>query len=110
MRTLTTPIVGAHFRPPAKQLLEVLPIGTPMLLRAEPDNPYDENAIQVLVSLSKTYPISQWAVLAAALEGTGYTPQDLIDHAKQIVPRELTACERRRFFLPEKGDGGNCPS
>ena len=39
-----------------------------------------------------------------------HTPQDLIDHAKQTVPRELTACERRRFFLPEKGDGGNCPS
>ncbi|MFK0690126.1 AAA family ATPase [Mesorhizobium sp. IMUNJ 23033] len=39
-----------------------------------------------------------------------HTPQDLIDYAKHTVPRELTACERRRFFLPEKGDGRNCPS
>lgn len=38
------------------------------------------------------------------------TPQDLIDFAKQTVPRELTACERRRFFLPVEGDVSNCPS
>ncbi|MDX8521516.1 nSTAND1 domain-containing NTPase [Mesorhizobium dulcispinae] len=38
------------------------------------------------------------------------TPQDLIDFAKQTVPRELTACERLRFFLPVKGDVSDCPS
>ncbi|MER8406901.1 WD40 repeat domain-containing protein [Mesorhizobium sp. M1307] len=38
------------------------------------------------------------------------TPQDLIDFAKQTVPRELTACERRRFFLPVESDLGDCPS
>jgi WD40 repeat protein len=38
------------------------------------------------------------------------TPQDLIDFAKQTVPRELTACERRRFFLPVEGEVSNCPS
>ena len=37
------------------------------------------------------------------------TPQDLIDFAKQTVPRELTACERRRFFLPVEGEVGDCP-
>jgi WD40 repeat protein len=37
------------------------------------------------------------------------TPQDLIDFAKQTVPRELTACERRRFFLPVEGDASDCP-
>ncbi|PAQ11455.1 hypothetical protein CIT26_05600 [Mesorhizobium temperatum] len=36
--------------------------------------------------------------------------QDLIDFAKQTVPRELTACERRRFFLPVEGDVSDCPS
>ena len=29
--------------------------------------------------------------------------QSLIDFAKQTVPRELTACERRHFFLPTVG-------
>lgn len=44
---LTFHIVGAHFRPPAKLLLEHLLAGTPLTLRAEPTNPYDENAIKV---------------------------------------------------------------
>jgi WD40 repeat protein len=38
------------------------------------------------------------------------TSQDLIDYAHKIVPRELTPCERRRFFLPIEGDVGDCPS
>jgi WD40 repeat protein len=38
------------------------------------------------------------------------TTQDLIDYAHTVVPRELTPCERRRFFLPVEGDVGNCPS
>ena len=38
------------------------------------------------------------------------TPEHLIDFAKQTVPRELTACERRRFFLPVEGDVSDCPS
>jgi WD40 repeat protein len=37
------------------------------------------------------------------------TPQNLIDYAKSIVPRELTSCERRRYFLPVEGDVGGCP-
>jgi WD40 repeat protein len=38
------------------------------------------------------------------------TPQDLIDYARRVVPRQLTPCERRRFFLPVEGDVGDCPS
>ena len=45
----TFPIVGSHYRPPAKALLESLPIDTPLTLHAEPENEHDENAIQVLV-------------------------------------------------------------
>jgi len=37
-------------------------------------------------------------------------PQDLIDFARTIVHRKLTACERRRFFLPVENDVGDCPS
>jgi WD40 repeat protein len=37
------------------------------------------------------------------------TPQDLINYAKSIVPRELTPCERRRFFLPVTDEAGDCP-
>ncbi|BCH08010.1 hypothetical protein MesoLj131c_22680 [Mesorhizobium sp. 131-3-5] len=37
------------------------------------------------------------------------TPRDLIDFARRTVPRDLTACERRSFFLPEDPASGTCP-
>ncbi|TIT08670.1 MAG: hypothetical protein E5W86_28180, partial [Mesorhizobium sp.] len=36
-------------------------------------------------------------------------PKDLIDFARRTVPRELTACERRSFFLPADPATGTCP-
>src|SRR5207244_2705762 len=30
-------------------------------------------------------------------------PQELIDYAHSVVPRELSQCERKRFFLPVQG-------
>lgn len=47
--SITTQIVGAHFRPPAKALLACLPAGHPLWLRPEPTNEYDSNAVQVLL-------------------------------------------------------------
>lgn len=47
--SITTQIVGAHFRPPAKALLACLPAGHQLWLRPEPTNEYDENAVQVLL-------------------------------------------------------------
>lgn len=47
--SITTNLVGAHFRPPAKALLACLPAGHPLFLRPEPSNEYDENAVQVLL-------------------------------------------------------------
>lgn len=49
MITLTAPIVGAHFRPPAKDILNLLPGGARLLLQREPDNPYDSAAVKVLL-------------------------------------------------------------
>jgi hypothetical protein len=42
-------IVGARFRPPAEDILNNLAAGTPLLLRRQPQNPHDANAIQVLL-------------------------------------------------------------
>jgi WD40 repeat protein len=36
------------------------------------------------------------------------TMQDMIDYARKIVPRELTPCERRRFFLPVATGTDDC--
>jgi hypothetical protein len=43
------PIVGSKHRPPALALVSGLPQGTRIYLRAEPQNPVDENAIQVIL-------------------------------------------------------------
>jgi len=43
----TAPLVGMHFRPPAKAILRSLPAAYPLELRPEPTNPYDANAIAV---------------------------------------------------------------
>jgi WD40 repeat protein len=38
------------------------------------------------------------------------TPQELINYAHSVVPRELTSCERKRYFLPVQGAVGDCHS
>lgn len=40
-------LVGSHFHPPAKTLIEALPTGAPLELLPEPENPYDESAVLV---------------------------------------------------------------
>lgn len=63
--TITTQLVGAHFRPPAKALLACLPAGHPLFLRPEPTNEYDSNAVQVVL---RTTTIPQDEFLADELE------------------------------------------
>lgn len=43
----SAPLVGMHFRPPAKAILQALPAAHPLELRPEPSNPYDPNAVAV---------------------------------------------------------------
>lgn len=45
----TLPIVGAYYRPPATTILKHLPVGTPLIIQAEPDNPHDANAIAIYI-------------------------------------------------------------
>ncbi len=78
MKNLTLPLVGAHFRPPAKQILAHLPGGTPLILWPEPTNPYDHKAIKVLCQLQSTLPILQYPLLETALEGTGFDLMELL--------------------------------
>lgn len=75
---ITTLLVGAHFRPPAKQLIAVLPTGAALILSPEPDNPYDSKAIKVSVCPAETVPMSQFETLAESLEGTGVDLNDLM--------------------------------
>lgn len=78
MSTLLSPIVGSHFVPPAKALLLVLPAGTPLRLEAEPENPYDPNAIRVWVSPS-AIPSDLYLELDLMLGGMGMTLEEVLE-------------------------------
>ncbi len=49
-KSLISLLVGSHFVPPAKLLLEVLPAGAQLVLTSDHENPYDDQAIKVWVS------------------------------------------------------------
>ncbi len=49
-RTILSRLVGSHFRRAGDLILENLPSGTSLILDPEPDNPYDSNAIKVMLS------------------------------------------------------------
>lgn len=73
----TFPIVGAHFRAPAKAILQVLPAGAPLILRREPSNIYDTNAIQVIVPTS-SIPEDQTDTLEVLASGYGFSARDIL--------------------------------
>lgn len=76
-RTLTSILVGSHFVPPAKIIIEHLPSGTPLSLTPDPENPYDEHAIRVSVAGS-AIPASQHDELAVKLPGAGQDLESVI--------------------------------
>jgi len=96
MSQRTFPIVGAFYRPPAQTLLSVLPVGTPLTLMAEPDNPYDPNAISVWLK-SKDIPISAHAELENTLLPFGFDLDQICsqeDWHIGYIPKEIAAVLR----------------
>jgi len=88
------PIVGARFRPPAQALTNGLPQETPVILRAEPTNPYDINAIQVLLQSSSLIDLEedQINILNEELSSSGKTVEDITDMEEWhlgYIPREM---------------------
>jgi HIRAN domain len=98
--TITVPLVGMHFHPPAKQVLECLAFGTAVKLAPQPDNPYDSNAIRVLVR-SDAIPVGQRAALADALAGTGFDLESVLRDGvvEENVDGRLVDSDGR--FVPE---------
>ena len=76
-KILTSLLVGAHFRPPAKTLLAHLPSGCPLLLQPEPGNQYDPDALQVLVD-PVVIPVGQHSQLSAELPLQGATLEQVL--------------------------------
>jgi hypothetical protein len=69
------PIVGSHFVPPAKALLEHAPAQARLVVRPERDNPYDGNASTVHLAW-REIPQSQWDELRIKLAGYGFDLDD----------------------------------
>lgn len=83
MPRFETLIVGAHFRPPAKQLLAVLPPGHPLRLEEDNENAYDPAAVRVMLYLTdgNGMPLISeqvMAALAAELPNCGLTLEMLM--------------------------------
>lgn len=76
MTTLTSLLVGMHFNPPAKQLMEALPSGMELHLIPDPDNPYDANALTVRVDVA-SLPAELDDLAREKLEGTGFELDEL---------------------------------
>ncbi len=70
-------LVGSRFRPPAKIILDHLSSNTLVRLEAEPDNPYDEHAIRVYVSV-RELPESEYEALREELPSAGSDLAELL--------------------------------
>lgn len=91
------PLVGAHYRPPAKSILANLPGACPLVLEAEPSNEYDPNAVKVLVE-TKNIPEDRHGELDMMAAGYGISIQEILaqpswhlgyvarDHAERLQP------------------------
>lgn len=69
MPTYSAPIVGSHWRPPAKAILQVLPANCPLVLRHDPENEFSTEAIAVYL---RSADIPQSAHQELELHGPGY--------------------------------------
>ena len=112
------PIVGAFFHPPAKALLCVLAIDTPLSIYAEPDNPADSNAIAVYLRVSDLSTAALEALpeqlepFGMTLDGLrereiwhlGYVPKTLTARVREEVPSiSAEAPTLGRFTLSSDG-------
>ena len=75
-QTLAT-IMGAHFRPPAKAILSVLPTDCPLSIVPEPTNEYDPNALQVVLA-SADIPEDCYNELDLAAAGYGFSVEQIL--------------------------------
>jgi len=67
------PIVGAAYRPPAAAILGALPAGASLLLRPEPSNPFDPNAVMVVATAESIDTQADAEELVHRLQGFGMT-------------------------------------
>ena len=126
LHNFSAPLVGDYFRPPAKALIQLLPIDHPLILQREPDNAFDPNAVKVILETSTLQAIpapspidqlldekcgpfgfsadeifasSEWHLGYIAKEFAVHLTKLLIDENEEPIPYTATLS----FFTNEKG-------
>jgi HIRAN domain len=103
----TSPIVGMFYRPPAKAIVTYLKPGAMLIVRPEPDNPADVNAIAVFIPGGEL--TSQMtALMSAEISKSGRDAN--MECEKELVqlgyiPKEIAADIKARFPLTEDVPG-----
>lgn len=77
------PIVGAAYRPPAPAILGALPAGASLLLRPEPLNLFDPNAVMVCILTEMIQAQADLEELAMRLEGFGMSSGEILEEPPQ---------------------------
>jgi len=77
MPRYSSPIVGMWHHPPAPGILRAAPISCPLILRPEPTNPHDPNAIQVWLT-TEGIPLSSHDKLREELQGFGVSMDEFL--------------------------------
>lgn len=93
---MISPIVGMHFRPPARAILGQLGTGARLILRPEPTNAFDANAFAVYVAQETLRELDDDAKASMALiaEPMGFTLADILDAEEWhlgYIPRTVAA-------------------
>jgi hypothetical protein len=86
------PIVGDYHRPPARAILQVLPMGCPLQLVPEPANPYDQYAVMVQVA-SLDIPPDQYDNLEVFAGPQGFDLEQILSQSHWhlgYVPRTVS--------------------
>jgi hypothetical protein len=109
---LTVLLVGSHFHPPAKALLEVLPEGFPFGLQPDPFNKYDPQAIKVMIEPEdlaeaiEDLPTPAREVLETNLNGFGLSIDQILQWPEPFHCGHVGASEGKPAKA-EKADGTN---
>ena len=92
---LYSPLVGAHFRPPAKQVLANARANAELKLLPEPDNPYDALAIKVIGRVQDLVPEGLWPQLEQSLFGTGVELEELLSQEELHLGYLISASNKK---------------
>ncbi len=108
------PVHQAAFSPAGDRVVTVSADGTARVWDAATGSPlaiiegHDADVFSLALSPDGSRVVTASEDSTARVFHLFQTTQALIDHARSIVPRELTACEHKRFFLPAKSGAGTC--